>query len=98
MQFLLLAYDAKDSGAPARRMATRDAHLESMARYRESGNMKMGEGFTYDPNSKDPRSVKVSKGQPIRSADAPAQSSTIPTEGVTPPDTQPEVRGDSPPN
>jgi uncharacterized protein YciI len=48
MQFLVLAYDAKDKDAPARRMAARDAHLEGMARYKANGNMKMGAALLDD--------------------------------------------------
>lgn len=42
MQFLILAYDAKDSEAPKRRLEARQAHLDLIARYKASGNMKMG--------------------------------------------------------
>lgn len=42
MQFLVIAYDAKDEDAPARRMAARDAHLETIARYKATGNMRIG--------------------------------------------------------
>ena len=42
MQFLVLAYDAKDEGAPARRLEARQAHLDTIARYKASGNMKIG--------------------------------------------------------
>ena len=42
MQFLVLAYDAKDEGALQRRMDTRQAHLDTIARYKASGNMRMG--------------------------------------------------------
>ena len=42
MQFLVLAYDAKDADAPQRRLDARQAHLDTIARYKASGNMKMG--------------------------------------------------------
>ncbi len=42
MQFLILAYDAKDAGAPARRLEAREAHLALIAKYKASGNMKIG--------------------------------------------------------
>ena len=48
MQFLVLAYDAKDEGAPARRMAARDAHLAVIAGYKASGNMRMGTAILDD--------------------------------------------------
>lgn len=42
MQFLILAYDATDSEAHARRMEVREAHLACVAKYKASGNMKIG--------------------------------------------------------
>lgn len=42
MQFLILAYDAQDSGALKRRMDAREAHLALIARYKAQGHMKMG--------------------------------------------------------
>lgn len=42
MQFLVLAYDATDAGAPERRMKMRDAHLATIARYKEKAHMHMG--------------------------------------------------------
>ncbi len=48
MQFLVLAYDAKDEGAPARRMAARQAHLDTIARYKASGNMRIGAAILDD--------------------------------------------------
>lgn len=48
MQFLVLAYDAKDEGAPARRLAARDAHLSTIARYKASGNMRIGAAILDD--------------------------------------------------
>ena len=41
-QFLILAYDATDSGALARRMAVREAHFATIDRYKASGNMHIG--------------------------------------------------------
>lgn len=37
MQFLIVAYDAKDPDAKARRLAARPAHLEGMQAYMDSG-------------------------------------------------------------
>ncbi|MBY0407384.1 MAG: YciI family protein [Rickettsiales bacterium] len=48
MQFLILAYDAKDSGAAQRRMDAREAHLALIAKYKASGNMKMGAAILDD--------------------------------------------------
>jgi uncharacterized protein YciI len=48
MQFLILAYDAKDSGAPQRRMAAREAHLASIAQYKASGNVHIGAALLDD--------------------------------------------------
>ncbi len=41
-QFVILAYDAKDEGAMARRMAARTAHTQAMVEARKSGNMICG--------------------------------------------------------
>ena len=41
-QFVIIAYDAKDEGAMARRMSARTAHTEAMAEARENGNMICG--------------------------------------------------------
>jgi uncharacterized protein YciI len=48
MQFLLLAYDATDDDALNRRMAARQAHLDTIERYRLSGNMHMGAAICDD--------------------------------------------------
>jgi hypothetical protein len=48
MQFLVLAYDATDEGAAKRRLDARSAHLEVIARYKESGNMKIGAAILND--------------------------------------------------
>lgn len=42
MQFLVLARDATDPGAPARRMAAREAHLALIAEYKAQGHMVIG--------------------------------------------------------
>jgi uncharacterized protein YciI len=42
MQFLILAYDAKDADALNRRMAAREAHIATLDRYKASGNMHIG--------------------------------------------------------
>lgn len=41
-QFVILAYDATDDGALARRMACREAHTKAMAQARADGNMVCG--------------------------------------------------------
>jgi len=41
-QFILIAYDAKDSEAPQRRAAARQAHTELMSDMRKSGNILCG--------------------------------------------------------
>ena len=48
MQFLLLAYDAADENAMSRRMAARDAHMATIARYKAGGHMKMGAAILDD--------------------------------------------------
>lgn len=42
MQFLITARDATDAQAPARRLEHRAAHLDTIARYKASGNMRIG--------------------------------------------------------
>lgn len=42
MQFLVLAYDARDADAPKRRMSAREAHLALISEYKAAGHMKMG--------------------------------------------------------
>lgn len=42
MQFLILAYDAIDDKAAERRMTHREAHLETIARYKSLGHMHIG--------------------------------------------------------
>ena len=37
MQFLIVAYDGKDTGAPGRRMAAREAHLAGARRRKAEG-------------------------------------------------------------
>lgn len=41
-QFVIIAYDAKDEGAMARRMVAREAHMEAMAQARKNGQMICG--------------------------------------------------------
>jgi len=48
MQFLVLAYDAQDDGAPQRRLDAREAHLASIATFKERGNIKMGAAILGD--------------------------------------------------
>jgi uncharacterized protein len=48
MQFVIIAYDAKDEGAMARRMAARDAHTKAMAEARANGNMICGAALLDD--------------------------------------------------
>ncbi len=47
-QFVIIAYDAKDEGAMARRMAAREAHTKAMAQARENGNMVCGAALLDD--------------------------------------------------
>jgi uncharacterized protein len=47
-QFILIAYDAKDEDAHNRRMQSRDAHLEVIAKLRAKGNMLIGVAITDD--------------------------------------------------
>jgi uncharacterized protein YciI len=42
MQFVLIAYDGTDDGAPARRMKVREKHLEGAKKLKESGNLIWG--------------------------------------------------------
>lgn len=48
MQFLVLAYDAKDEGAAQRRMEAREEHLACIAVYKEMGHIKMGAAILDD--------------------------------------------------
>lgn len=48
MQFLILAYDAKDPDALKRRMEAREGHLATVARYKEMGHMHMGAALLDD--------------------------------------------------
>lgn len=41
MQFLVLAYDAKDDAAPQRRLDAREDHLASIEAFKEMGHIKM---------------------------------------------------------
>lgn len=47
-QFVIIAYDAKDADAMARRMANRQAHTEAMAQARKDGNMICGAALLDD--------------------------------------------------
>jgi hypothetical protein len=47
-QFILIAYDAKDENAHARRMATRQAHVEEISRLRAEGKIICGVAITDD--------------------------------------------------
>jgi uncharacterized protein YciI len=42
MQFLLVAYDATDEGAAARRLKARDAHLKLVEKNKSQGHAKFG--------------------------------------------------------
>lgn len=42
MQFLLIAYDGSDPGAPGRRMAVRPQHLEKIAILKNTGEFLLG--------------------------------------------------------
>ena len=48
MQFLVLAYDSKDEGAAQRRLEVREAHLATIAKYKASGNMRIGAAILDD--------------------------------------------------
>jgi uncharacterized protein len=48
MQFVIIAYDAKDQGAMARRMAAREAHTKAMEHARANGNMICGAALLDD--------------------------------------------------
>ena len=48
MQFLVLAYDARDEAAPQRRLDAREAHLTSIAKFKETGNIRMGAAILDD--------------------------------------------------
>ena len=48
MQFLILAYDGTDEGAPARRMQAREAHLATIAQYKAKGHMIVGAALLND--------------------------------------------------
>lgn len=48
MQFLVIAYDARDEGAAARRLAAREAHLAHVADFKERGHVKMGAAILDD--------------------------------------------------
>lgn len=41
-QFVIIAYDAKDEGAQARRMTAREAHMQAMSEARKNGQMICG--------------------------------------------------------
>jgi len=46
MQWLIIARDGTDAGAPARREAARPAHLEHAARLRAEGHLLVGGALT----------------------------------------------------
>jgi len=48
MQFLILAYDAKDHDATSRRLAAREAHLANIAEYKAKGHMHIGAALLDD--------------------------------------------------
>jgi len=45
-QFIVIAYDAKDKGAYERRMATRQAHVDSISKHRAKGEIICGIAIT----------------------------------------------------
>lgn len=48
MQYLVLAYDNDDEGAPERRMESREDHIKLISEYKEKGNMIMGAALLDD--------------------------------------------------
>lgn len=48
MQFLVLAYDGTDPAVFERRMAVRQAHIDTIASYKAKGHMKMGAALLDD--------------------------------------------------
>lgn len=48
MQFLILAHDSTDPDALKRRMEAREAHLATIARYKEAGHMHIGAALLDD--------------------------------------------------
>lgn len=48
MQFLVVAWDGRDDGALARRMAVRDAHIENVRTLREQGRIREGGALIND--------------------------------------------------
>lgn len=51
MEFLVIALDGDDEGAPARRMAAREAHLAGIATLKERGSF-LGGGAILDDDGK----------------------------------------------
>jgi uncharacterized protein YciI len=51
MQFLIVATDDTDPDAPARRVRTRPAHAEGIAKLKAEGRFRMG-GHTLDANER----------------------------------------------
>jgi uncharacterized protein YciI len=45
-QYIILAYDAKDEGAPERRMKVREEHLNLIGQLRARGNVLIGAAIT----------------------------------------------------
>jgi uncharacterized protein YciI len=48
MQYLVLAYDAKDSGARGRRAAAREAHLSLIGELKEAGRVRTAAAIQND--------------------------------------------------
>ncbi len=48
MQFILIAYDGTDSGAPDRRMQSRPEHLEKIGHVKETGKFLCGGAILND--------------------------------------------------
>lgn len=51
MQFLLVAYDGEDAGAPERRMSVREEHLQKIGNLKKTGEFLSG-GAILDDNGK----------------------------------------------
>jgi len=69
MQFLILAHDATDDDALARRMQHREAHLATIARYKAAGHMHIGAALL-DDNEKMAGSVIIAEFPTRKELDA----------------------------
>lgn len=82
MQFLILAHDATDAEAPARRMAAREAHLKTIAEYKAKGNMILGAALWDDARTKMNGSVIVAEFESREALDAWLQNDPYVTQQV----------------